>query len=73
MNDSLDYTPEQALADATEATQKADYDGAIVILLRNIDGSEADITHFMSGVRGMQIVSVLEVLKTRVSLGVLGY
>ena len=70
--DSLDYTPAQALTDASIAAQERDYDAAILILINDADDGDIDITHFISGATGARLVSYLEVLKTRFTLRMLG-
>lgn len=71
--DALDYPPEQALADATEAVSRHDYTGAIIILVNNVDdGPSIEMTHFVSGVTGSQSVSYLELLKQKFALQILG-
>lgn len=70
--DALDYTPQQALNDASVAAAHHDFDGAILILFNHEDERNVDITHFVSGATGPQIVSYLELLKTKFSLRVLG-
>lgn len=70
--DALDYTPEQALSDATSAALNRDYDGAIIVLFNDQDDGNIDITHFISGTTGARLVSYLEVLKTKFSLQLLG-
>lgn len=70
--DSLDYTPAQALIDASAAAQNRDYDAAVLILINDADDGDIDITHFISGATGARLVSYLEVLKTRFALQLLG-
>ncbi len=70
--DSLDYTPAQALNDASILAQERDFDSAIVILINDADDGDIDITHFISGATGARLVSYLEVLKTRFTLRMLG-
>lgn len=70
--DSLDYTPAQALIDASAAAQKRDYDAAILILINDVDDGDIDLTHFISGATGARLISYLEVLKTRFTLQLLG-
>ena len=70
--DSLDYTPAQALIDASVAAQKRDYDAAILILINDVDDGDIDLTHFISGATGARLISYLEVLKTRFTLRMLG-
>jgi hypothetical protein len=69
--DALDYTPQQALIDAMEATYEIDPDGAIILLLSNTEGGVPGITHFISGVKGLQAMSFLEIMKTKVAMEVL--
>ena len=71
-NDAFDYTPQQALTDALDIANERDADGAVVILFSRIDSSDAEITHFISGATAMQVMSCLDVLKTRLTLQVLG-
>jgi hypothetical protein len=70
--DALDYTPEQALADASELVANNDFDGAIVILFSGLDSPETDLTHFISGATNIQLVSILEMVKTKLALRTLG-
>lgn len=70
--DSLDYTPQQAIDDATLAVNNRDYDGAILILFNDADDGDIEITHFVSGATGSRLVSYLEVLKTKFTLQLLG-
>ncbi len=72
MIDSLDYTPAQALHDASAAAQRRDYDGAIIMLINDEDGDDVEITHFISGATASRVVSHLEVLKTKFTLQLLG-
>lgn len=70
--DSLDYTPEQALADASTLVESRDFDGALIILFSGLDSPETDLTHFISGATNMQLVSILEMVKTKLALRTLG-
>jgi len=70
--DALDYTPEQALADASELVANHEFDGAIIILFSNPDSSGVDLTHFISGATHLQMVSILEMVKTKLALRTLG-
>lgn len=71
MSDALDYTPEQALYDASVRASKEDYDGAIIMLVRGVDTGSTDLCHFVSGLHGVQAVGLLDLLKTRFLLGIL--
>lgn len=70
--DALDYTPEQALTDALTLTENRDFDGAIIILFSGLDSPETDLTHFISGATQIQLVSILEMVKTKLALRTLG-
>lgn len=70
--DALDYTPEQALADASNLVESRDFDGAVVILFSGLDSPETDLTHFISGATNTQLVSLLEIVKTKLALRTLG-
>lgn len=70
--DALDYTPEQALADASNLVESRDFDGALIILFSGLDSPETDLTHFISGASNMQLLSILEMVKTKLALRTLG-
>lgn len=70
--DALDYTPEQALADASELAANHDFDGAVVVLFSDPDSHGVDLTHFISGATHLQMVSILEMVKTKLALRTLG-
>lgn len=71
MPDSLDYTPQQALSDAADRVQKEDFDCAIIILAKKTQSGTPSLSHFASGVYGLDAVALLEVLKTNYVLGIL--
>lgn len=63
--DSLDITPEQALSHALAVQEDEQFDGAIVLLFKDPDGADARLATFVSGAVATQVISLLEIAKTR--------
>lgn len=71
MPDSYDYTPQQALFDASNRAANEDFDGAIILLVRGVDSGTTDLCHYISGLNGIQASGVLGLLKTRIQISML--
>lgn len=68
MTDSLDLTPEQVLSEALDLAKFKDFDGALVLLFNDSGGADFEITRFVSGLSGTQLIAALEVQKLQIVL-----